>query len=119
MTSTEKQTLQDHKDWALSNLNDEINVMTDEERRDFWEEPHDCIHEAADGAVPVYNRIILELALDDWELAHTAPDMPAYDGTPTPVNIIAANIYDALNDHLWEWYNEHKNDHVDADGNEA
>jgi len=66
-------------------------------------EPHDTIHEIADQAVPVYNSDILEWAAEDHDLALDVPELgPAFDGTPTPINIIAANIYERIQDALWE-----------------
>lgn len=69
------------------------------------DEPHDIIHETADGAVPIYTSHILGLAADSPNLAVQEPELgPAFDGTPTPVNIIAANIYERLQDVCWdEW----------------
>ena len=67
-------------------------------------EPHDAIHEVADGAVPGYNYDLLQLAADlSNGLALTTPEIgPAFDGTPTPINIIAANVYEAVEAALWE-----------------
>ena len=67
-------------------------------------EPHDAIHEVADGAVPVYNYDLLQLAADlSNGIALTEPEIgPAFDGTPTPINIIAANVYEAVEAALWE-----------------
>lgn len=59
------------------------------------DEPHDIIHEIADGAVPVYTSALMHLAAQNNDLALTEPELgPAFDGTPTPVNIIAANVYE-------------------------
>lgn len=57
----------------------------------------DVIHEIADSCVPVYTSQLLELANGDNCLATDEPEIgPAFDGTPTPVNIIAANVYERL-----------------------
>ena len=57
----------------------------------------DAAHEIADGAVPVYYSDLLELAAGDNNLATDEPELgPAFDGSPTPVNIIAANVYERL-----------------------
>ena len=67
----------------------------------------DVIHEVADGHVPVYTYDILALAAEDNGLATAEPELgPAFDGTPTPVNIIAANIYEAITTDLWEYWPE-------------
>lgn len=67
-------------------------------------DPSEVAHEVADGLVPVYTSDLLQIAaLDDMNLAVTEPECgPAYDGSPTPVNIIAANIYERLNEEAWE-----------------
>lgn len=44
---------------------------------------------------------LMELAADDIDLATTEPELgPAFDGSPTPTNIIAANVYEAVSNHL-------------------
>lgn len=64
------------------------------------DEPHDVIHEIADGCVPVYTWELLQLASEDNELATE----PAFDGARTPINIIAANLFEAIEAALWaEW----------------
>ncbi len=65
----------------------------------------DVVHEIADGMVPVYTYDIMHCATTDNALATDVPELgPCFDGAPTPVNIIAANIYerilDALREHL-------------------
>jgi|GEM_PF-3341164 len=69
------------------------------------DEPHDLIHEIADGCVPVYTSQLLSLAAGCNELATATPELgPAFDGAPTPVNIIAANVFEAIEAALWdEW----------------
>lgn len=67
------------------------------------DEPHDVIHEIADGSVPVYTSELLRLAAESNELATATPELgPAFDGSPTPVNIIAANVFEAIETALWE-----------------
>ena len=67
------------------------------------DEPHDAIHEIADGAVPVYTGDLMELAANNLELATNTPELgPAFDGEPTPVNIIAANVFEAVEAALWQ-----------------
>ena len=56
-------------------------------------EPHDTISEIADSSTPVYNYDLLRLAADNLNLGVDVPELgPAFDGEPTPVNIIAANV---------------------------
>jgi len=71
-----------------------------------WDEPHDAISEISDSNVPVYTSNILQLAADNIELATDKPELgPAFDGSPTPINIIAANIYEYLESELWDAWN--------------
>ena len=66
-------------------------------------EPHDSIHEIADSSVPIHTSDLLQLAADNLELATSKPELgPAFDGQPTPVNIIAANVFEAVEAGLWE-----------------
>lgn len=88
------------------------------ELRDRWENYRDefgpsgdyvgdVIHEIADSAVPVYTANLMQLAADDINLATAEPEIgPAFDGSPTPVNIIAANVYEAIEAALWETWRE-------------
>jgi len=68
---------------------------------------HDTIHEIADGLVPVYTSELLNLAAEHLNFAVDEPEAgPAFDGTPTPINIVAANIYEWLTAELWEYASE-------------
>jgi hypothetical protein len=59
--------------------------------------PGDLAHEIADGSVPVYTHELMTMAAEDCSLAVDVPELgPAFDGEPTPVNIVAANIYERL-----------------------
>ena len=75
----------------------------------------DVIFEIADSNTPVYTYDILQLAADNPEIAHFKPELgPAFDGSPTPVNIAAANIFEAIKAALWECWREYE----DADDEE-
>lgn len=77
------------------------------------DEPHDTIHEIADSSVPIYTADILRCALANISLAVDEPELgPAFDGTPTPINIIAANIFEYIEAQLWEYFNDHKDDYL-------
>ncbi len=68
----------------------------------------EVMHEIADAAVPTYSYELCQLAADNLgELALTEPEMgPAFDGAPTPINIIAANVYEAVKEALREEWQE-------------
>ena len=79
----------------------------DDEKRALLDEPHDVIHEIADANVPVMTHELMLMAADDIDLATAEPELgPAFDGSPTPVNIIAANVYEALSNNLFEYVGE-------------
>lgn len=60
--------------------------------------PEDTVAEIVDSWVPIYTFDLLQVAAENLTMAVLEPELgPAFDGTPTPVNIIAANIYEALN----------------------
>ena len=83
-------------------------------------EPHDAIHEIADSSVPVYTSDLLQLAADNLELATAKPELgPAFDGSPTPVNIVAANIFEAIEAGVWEEWQEIESEREDAELEEA
>ena len=63
---------------------------------------HDTIFEIADSSVPIYTSDILQMAADNIGLALEEPEIgPAFDGTSTPINIIAANIFEEITQELW------------------
>jgi hypothetical protein len=92
----------------------EIHDSAKTDLRDRWENYRDefgnrgeyvadVIAEIADGSVPVYYSELLELAAQDNNLALNEPELgPAFDGAPTPVNIIAANVYESVTEALYE-----------------
>jgi hypothetical protein len=98
--------------------------------RDFLEDNPDAsdsavdeeIHDIADSATPVYNGTILEYAANNISLALSEPEIgPAFDGTPTPINIIAANIYEAIVNALHDEYRDwelRKEDNEDENSDE-
>jgi hypothetical protein len=71
------------------------------------DEPHDVVHEIADSSVPVYTADLLALACQNNGLATDTPELgPAFDGSPTPINIIAANVFEAIEGALWAAWSE-------------
>ncbi len=70
-----------------------------DEAAELLNEPNyeDRLHEMADGSVPVYTTNLMRLAAGDVYLAADEPEGgPAFDGSPTPANIVAANVYERL-----------------------
>lgn len=85
---------------AIEELKDDI-----KDGNEFDE--NDRIHELADSWTPIYYSEILSLAADNLDLATDEPELgPAFDGSPTPINIIAANIYEAIYNGVWEFWSE-------------
>lgn len=73
------------------------------------------LSEMADSAVPIYTSDLMQMAADDISLATDEPEIgPAFDGSPTPVNIVAANVYERLTAALWEEWRE-----IEAEREEA
>ena len=57
----------------------------------------DIASEIADSHTPVYTRDLMMVAANDIDLAVTEPEIgPAFDGSNTPVNLVAANIYERI-----------------------
>tara|TARA_R100000808_G_scaffold22392_1_gene48692 strand:+ start:335 stop:706 length:372 start_codon:yes stop_codon:yes gene_type:complete len=64
---------------------------------------YDEIHSIADSLTPIYHGELLELACDNNELAITEPELgPAFGGEPTPINIIAANVYEFICNYMYK-----------------
>ena len=96
---------------AADELRDQWSDLSHRERRDL-----DVIHEIADSNVPIYTSDLLEVAAADISMACNEPELgPAFDGSPTPTNIIAANIYEALTDHLYGIANELQKEYDEED----
>ncbi len=73
------------------------------------EEPHDAAHDIADTVTPHYTSDLLQVAANCSHMATDEPECgPAFDGTPTPTNIIAANVYEAIIADLHEYAGELK-----------
>jgi len=88
---------------TIDNLLQEVETEFLERLKEYGEDPQDIIHEVADSSIPVYTRDILELCLSDMSLFTDQPELgPAYDGTPTPHNVVVDNIYERLSTHLSE-----------------
>lgn len=82
--------LQDVIEEVEQEVADRFDEMKDDENYS------DTLHEIADSACPVYNSDIMEIASHDNDIMHGVPECgPAFDGENTPINIAAANIYDA------------------------
>lgn len=68
-------------------------------------EPHDRIFEITDSSVPIHNYDLLQMAVANLTLAVIEPEILAFDGTATAVNSIAGNIFQYINEELWDWWN--------------
>ena len=97
--------------WALEADAKEVAI----ELLQSGDDPDDVAHSAADSCVPIYTYDLMMYAASDISLATEEPECgPAFDGSPTPVNIIAANIYDRLytaaSEAVDEWIEEREDD---------
>ena len=85
-------------------VSDAIDELRDWVKDNPDEEPHDTISELADSNTPIYHATILDMAASNWEIGQVESELgPAFDGTATPSNIAAANIYEHLNQKMHEW----------------
>lgn len=86
------------------------------------------ITELVDGIVPVYDDDLFELASENYEIGHKSPELgPAFGGEATPINIIAANVFEELESMAWDYVSEYldlletenafESDEVDVDDN--
>ena len=79
-------------------------------------ESHDAIFEIADSLVPVYTGDLIQLAAEHLPLATNEPEIgPAFDGKPTPTNIIAANVFEYLESALWDAWRDLQGEEGDDD----
>ena len=71
------------------------------------EYPEDYIYEITDSACLLDNHTFLKLACDNMSLALNEPELgAAFDGSSTPINIIAANLYENISNELHQYYYE-------------
>ena len=73
------------------------------------------ITEIYDGCVPVYNGDIMLIGSLPEVYNHESELGPAFGGTPTPINIIAGNIYEILSQIAWEEIEDYLNELVDSE----
>ncbi len=104
MTNDKPVTLQDCISGAIADLDDHLDRGDDPWNGD----ENAMVNELADSAAPTHTQTILRIATEEPEISHTAPDHAAFDGTFTPVNVAAANIFEAIEMALWERLEERK-----------
>jgi len=82
-------------------------------------EPQEQISEIAYGCVPVNFFELLQLAVDNIHLATDSECGPAsgcnFDGTLSPVNLIAGNVIEHVEHALWNSWEEMKTEEVEDD----
>jgi hypothetical protein len=92
---------------AVKCAEQDLESWIEDNREEFTSDMSDVgdeIAEIADSAVPIYNSTLLEWAAENNDLALVEPELgPAFDGAATPVNIIAANIYEYITEALWAY----------------
>ena len=101
--SESEETLYEYLETHCEEYNNEAEDWQDtlDELSNF--ECEDWIHEIADSSVPVYTYDIMECAMEDMSLATYVPEIgPAFDGSQTAANIVAANIYEKVCNHLYD-----------------
>jgi hypothetical protein len=92
---------------ACDSAKDDLDSWIEDNREEFADDFYkidDTICEIADSATPIYNSTLLEWAAEHPMFALEEPECgPAFDGSPTPINIIAANIFEHIRQELWEY----------------
>lgn len=102
LTERENMARQELREWATDNPDDG--------------DPGDQIHEIADGATPVYNGELLDIAAMHNAIALSVPECgPAFSGEATPINIIAANVYEHIEAALWDEWRDIETEREDAE----
>lgn len=105
---------------AYNSYGPKMNMLIETAKADFREwmsdnpdesEPHDAIFEIADSTTPVYNAEILETVSETPSLWSREPEIIAFDGTPTPVNIGAGVIFEVIEEELWEMWRDSGRDY--------
>ena len=67
-------------------------------------EIYDIIHSCSDENVPLHRSDLMELAREYPDLMTDEPELgPAFGGEPTPINLLAANVFEWINEGLQEW----------------
>jgi len=83
-------------------------------------EIYDIIHSCADENVPLHRSDLMDLAREYPDLMTDEPELgPAFGGEPTPINLLAANVFEWIVEGLNEWvgdgyYNQLVGDYVDT-----
>lgn len=88
---------------------DNYTNLTGEDNRDNY--LTESIFEVADSMIPIYTSDILECAAEDISLATSEPEL-GRPGDGDAIKIIQLNIYDVLNEALWEWWHENESEIV-------
>ena len=100
---------------TIDDLKKDIRDSVRDEVKSFLEDNLDCdadcvqdkidysgaITELVDGSVPTYSAEIMEVAGDSEVYQHENELGPAFDGSPTPINILATSIYEILQEEAW------------------
>ena len=88
--------MQDLYDQAIDDLDDRI-AWCEKEEEEY--DTYDLIHEIADNNIPIYTYDLLQYASHNFEL--NDPNKELCTEHPSVTQIIQANIYEWLSDHLY------------------
>jgi len=93
------------KTWVLEDIKYRL------ENEGQWK-PEDKIYEAIqyfiECGIPVYNNHLLEVALSNLWLACSEPDLEVPKWEWNPCELIACNIYEFLQEEVYDRYNKNK-----------
>lgn len=114
MTDQERETMRGREQMVRDVVREEFDRIRESSY------PEDDLFEITDGCVPVYSSDLLDIAADCPDVALSEPELgPAFDGSPTPINIIAANIFERLLNVAHEEYQALLEEHEDEDEDQA
>ena len=86
----------------IDDLNDNIEEIK------HADHPHDYVYELVDSHVPIMHNDLLNYALHNHYIATSTPDIFTFDGSHSPVNAIAGNIYQELSETAHDWLSKHE-----------
>lgn len=94
---------------ALVDLDDYIKELAEEDEDwHTYSADGDRVYEIADGAVPIYNSVLLEVAIHDQSLTVIRSEFGSREANPTVVDVLKIVIYERILDALWNRYHEHE-----------
>ncbi len=90
----------------------EVRERADELAEDVH--PEDTLHEIVDSSVPIYTSDLMDIAADNINMATLEPELGPGSAL-TPANIVAANVFEALQGVAYEEWQAIQDERADDD----